>query len=84
MFGTVWCGGMSAWGWLLMAVLWGGFLAVVVWAITWLFPRSRWRPSSHQDAVEQDAAELLDRRFASGEIDEETYRWIRGDLTAAR
>ena len=82
MFGTVWCGGMSAWGWLLMAFLWGGFLAVVVWAITWLFPRSRCRPSGHQDAVEQDAAELLDRRFASGEIDEETYRRIRGDLTA--
>ncbi len=83
MFGTVWRGGMGAWGWLLMAVLWGGFLAVVVWAITRLFPRSRSRPSGHQDAVQQDAADL-DRRFASGEIDEDTYRRIRGELTATR
>ena len=70
MFGTGWCGGMSAWGWLIMAVLWGGFLAVVVWAVTWLFPRSRSRPAGPPT----DAAGVLDRRFASGDIDEDTYR----------
>ncbi|MGE5288593.1 MAG: SHOCT domain-containing protein [Micromonosporaceae bacterium] len=77
MFGTGWCGGMSGWGWLLMALLWGGFLAVVVWAVTWLFPRGRSRPSD-----QEDAAGLLDRRFASGDIDEDTYRRLRGELTA--
>jgi hypothetical protein len=39
MFATGWCGGMSAAGWLLMAGLWAGFLAVVVWAVLRLFPR---------------------------------------------
>src|SRR6266702_1752216 len=33
MFGYGWCGGMGAGGWVLRAVLWGGFLAVVVWAV---------------------------------------------------
>jgi putative membrane protein len=77
MFGTGWCGGMSAWGWLVVAVVWGGFLAVVVWAVTWLFPRGRSRPGA-----EQDPANLLDRRFAAGEIDEDTYRRLRGELAA--
>jgi len=30
MFGSGWCGGMSAGGWLLMALIWGSFLAVIV------------------------------------------------------
>jgi len=29
MFGSGWCGGMSAGGWLLMALIWGSFLAAV-------------------------------------------------------
>ena len=54
----------------------GGLLAVVVWAVTWLFPRSRSRPRDREDA-----AGLLDRRFASGDIDEDTYRRMRSELT---
>jgi hypothetical protein len=63
---------MSGWGWLLMAMVWGGFLAIVVWTITWLFPRSRSRPSGHRDTVRRDAADRLDRLFASGEIERST------------
>jgi putative membrane protein len=70
MFGTGWCSGMSAWGWLSMAALWAGFLAVVVWAVTWLFPRSRSWPADPPES----ASGMLDRRFASGEIDEDEYR----------
>jgi hypothetical protein len=33
MLATSWCGGMGVGGWLLMAGLWAGFLAVVVWAV---------------------------------------------------
>ena len=82
MFGSGWCGGLSVGGWLLMALLWGGFLAVVVWAITRLFPRSRSRrdrPGTPDDG--QSAGSLLDRRLASGDIDEDTYLRRRGKLT---
>lgn len=75
MFGTGWCTGMGAGGWVLMVLLWGGFLAVVVWAVTRLFPRSR------PGAGGEDAASALDRRLAAGEIDEETYQRLRGELT---
>lgn len=75
MFGYGWCSGMGVAGWLLMAAVWGGFLAVVVWAVTRLFPRSR--PAGDDES----AASVLDRRLASGEIDEDTYRQLRGELT---
>jgi len=81
MFGTGWCGGMGIGGWLLMALLWGGFLAVVVWAVARLFPRSRpggGRPGADDD---QDAASMLDRRLAAGEIGEDAYRQLQGELT---
>lgn len=81
MFGTGWCGGMGVGGWLLMALLWGGFLAVVVWAVTRLFPRSRPGGSRPDAGGDQDEASALDRRLAAGEIDEDTYRQLRGDLT---
>lgn len=76
MFGAGWCSGMGVGGWLLMVLLWGGFLAVVVWAVLRLFPSTGTRPGSGESAVG-----VLDRRFASGEIDEETYRRFRGELS---
>lgn len=82
MFGSGWCGGLSAGGWLLVALLWGSFLAVVVWAITRLFPRNRSRhdrPGTPDGG--QSAVSLLDRRLTSGDIDEDTYLRLRGELT---
>lgn len=76
MFGYGWCGGIGAGGWLLMALLWGGFLAVVIWAVTRLFPRNRAGRGGGDEAASQ-----LDRRLADGEIDEDTYRRLRGELT---
>lgn len=76
MFGYGWCGGMGVGGWLLMGLLWGGFLAVIVWAVLRLFPRSRPGAGSGEGG-----AEMLDRRLAAGELDEDTYRRLRGELS---
>ena len=84
MFGYGWCGGMGVGGWLLMAALWGGFLAIVVWAVMRLFPRSRQAAGSGETVAPgggESAASVLDRRLAAGEIDEDTYRHLRGELT---
>lgn len=62
---------MSTAGWLLMAGLWAGFLAVVVWAVLWLFPRvprDRRDSSEPQPPAGHDTAADLDRRLAAGEI----------------
>jgi putative membrane protein len=83
MFGTGWCGGMGIIGWLFTALIWGGFLAVVVWAVLRLFPSGR-RGPREQEPSGQDAAAELDRRLAAGEIDTDTYLRQRDTLTGAR
>ncbi len=87
MFGYGWCGGMGVGGWLFMGLLWGGFLAVVVWAVMRLFPRGRPGAGIGETAIRgsgEDTASVLDRQLAAGEIDEETYRRVRGELTGTR
>jgi putative membrane protein len=81
MFGYGWCGGMGVGGWLLMGLMWGGFLAVVVWAVMRLFPR---HGGDRRQGDAGSPTDVLDRRLAAGEIDEDTYRQLRGELTTTR
>lgn len=55
------CGAWGVGGWLLMLGLLGGFIALVMWAVSRLFPAEP-RPG---------ADELLDRRLAAGEARDE-------------
>lgn len=80
MVATGWCGGMSPAGWLLMAGLWAAFLAVVVWAVLWLFPRGRRDAGELQPPAGHDTAADLDRRLAAGEIDMDDYLQRRDTL----
>ena len=52
------------WHWLLMAGVWIVGIAVIVWAVTALFPN---RPR-------RDPQQVLDERFARGDIDVDEYR----------
>jgi putative membrane protein len=78
-----WYGPGMGWGaWLFMALFWVALVALIVWLVTRLLP-SRQRPpagSGPQDSPE----ETLDRRFARGEIDEQTYRAQRAALAETR
>lgn len=75
--------GGNGWGWMiLMPVVWVTLLGVIIWAVVRLA-----QPTGHQQGpVDHDAArwespqEILDRRFASGEIDAETYAQTRDHL----
>ncbi|MFP5219753.1 MAG: SHOCT domain-containing protein [Actinomycetes bacterium] len=71
MLSGTWCSGMGAGGWILMTVFWVALLAVVVWAVTQPFAKSS----------ESGPLDVLDRRLAAGEIDSETYRQVRAELT---
>ncbi|MDZ7577666.1 MAG: SHOCT domain-containing protein [Candidatus Nanopelagicales bacterium] len=69
----------GGWSWIMLGTMvlgWGGLLAVIVWAIYRVFPG--------QARGSESAAEILDRRFASGEIDTETYRAALRELGASR
>lgn len=80
-------GGMGwgmGWGAMIaMAVFWIVLIALIIWAVTRLLPARRAEGGSPQ-AAHETPEEILDRRFARGEIDLETYRTQRDMLAAAR
>ena len=71
--------GMAAGGWIVMTVLWVAVIGLVVWAVAALFPRGR----TGQEPRERPE-DILDRRFARGELDAEEYREMREELRGAR
>jgi putative membrane protein len=83
LLGGTWMHGEWGWGWmvLMMAVMllfWGAVIAGIVWLIRGAgsgpWPRE-------PNAGKETPVEILDRRFAEGEISEEDYRARREVLT---
>lgn len=78
-------GDWGGWGWgwmMLMPVLWIALIGVIVWAVVWLAQPGR-RTSSRPDyghPRRETPQEILDRRFASGEIDADAYVEARDRL----
>ena len=77
MMGYGW--GMGS-GWIYMLVFWVLLVAVIVWAVTRLTPRSE----EGNDAARhrETPLEVLQRRLANGEIEPEEYLKIRNQLEA--
>jgi len=72
--------GMGLAAWLFVGVFWAALVVLIVWLVMRLLPsRDRWATRG-PDSPE----EILDRRFARGEIDEETYRAQRAALADSR
>ncbi|MEX2393665.1 MAG: hypothetical protein WD826_04195 [Actinomycetota bacterium] len=61
-----WMSWNGLWMTVAMIAFWGGLILLVAWAI-----RSNTRGGDRRPA--QTPTEILDRRFASGELDERTY-----------
>jgi putative membrane protein len=73
-------GGMGYGAWMFMGLFWLVLLGVVIFAVVRLLPDRRDAGRSPVESPE----EILDRRFARGEIDVETYQVQRTALIAAR
>lgn len=80
-----WNGG--GWAWMMfMPLLWIVLIGLVVWAVI----RLTHHPAGHRDGPEytwpqrETPEDILDRRFASGEIDADTYAEARQRLAAHR
>ena len=73
-------GGMGYGAWMLMGLFWLVLLGVIIWAVVRLLPARRDGAGRDADGPE----DILDRRFARGEIDAEAYQAQRAALTAAR
>jgi putative membrane protein len=62
--------------WVLMIIAWAALLAVIVWAVLRVGPGGE-APSS---LPTERPLQILDRRLASGELDDETYDRLRAKL----
>ncbi|WP_028800210.1 SHOCT domain-containing protein [Streptomyces sp. 142MFCol3.1] len=82
-----WNGG---WAWMaFMPVLWIALIALAVWAVIRLThgasDRTAGRTGGWADSKPRETPEeILDRRYASGEIDTDTYTEAREHLSAHR
>lgn len=64
---------------LLMLVFWGGLILLVVLALRGLFTSGGAHPAAGP-SVASNARQILDERYARGEIDREKYEEMRSDL----
>ena len=69
-------GGVAWYGWLMMLVFWAAVVGLVIWAVRTLFPGSR--------GGEESADEILNRRYAKGELSRDEYEQARNTLQAGR
>jgi putative membrane protein len=76
-----WYGGMGLGAWLFMGGFWVLLLVLIVWLVVRLLPG---RERGGSDQVRPSPQEILDARFARGELDENEYAAARAALTAAK
>ncbi|GGL10416.1 hypothetical protein [Mangrovihabitans endophyticus] len=80
-----WYGGGMGWvGWLAMGLFWLLLIVVIVVLVVRLLPSAKHDVSAQGGAREDAPEDILDRRFARGEIDVDTYREQRAALVQAR
>jgi len=69
-----------------MLVFWVAIIALAVWVLGKLFPRVAdtppSRPASRRNAPLESPLEILDQRYARGEISRREYEAMRHDLHA--
>ncbi|HEY3410708.1 MAG TPA: hypothetical protein VGK53_21275, partial [Propionicimonas sp.] len=66
-----------------MVLFWAVLIAVIVWAVSRLLP-GRQAPGGMAGSGQEKPEDILDRRYARGEIDLETYQAQRAALASAR
>lgn len=69
-------GGMGQ-GWILMLIFWGAVIVGAVALIRWVVMRS----SGSQEGPHRPALEILQERYARGEITREQFEQMRKDIS---
>lgn len=78
-------GGFGLVMWMWMLVFWVASIALIVFLVVKLIPSGSDRhPAESSGAVRETPEQILDRAFATGEIDEETYCSRRSALSETR
>jgi putative membrane protein len=79
--------GMGAGGWIAMTIFWVALITLIIWTLSRALPGgTSWGRdfTPPQERGADSAEDILDRRFAAGDLDEETYRSMRATLRSAR
>lgn len=79
--------GSGAWGWagwLVMTLVMVAFWGLVIWGLVAIFRGSSRDTDTATPSHGRDPMEILDERFARGEIDAEEYRARQDVLRATR
>lgn len=82
--------GFGGWSLLFNGLLWIGFIVLGVWVIAKLFPGAGGNQRQQEATIEHSrspepapdtALQILQRRYARGELTKEEYETIRHDLS---
>jgi putative membrane protein len=71
--------GFGLLGLLFMLIFWGGLILLAVWLVRALFSTSVGRGQNASEE-NQNARQILDQRYARGEISREQYEIMKQDL----
>jgi len=82
MWNDGWNNGMGWGGWIVMTLIMVTFWSLLVFGVVALFRGDRDTRSAPQQSRERDAMQILDERFARGEIDVDEYHARRQVLRA--
>ena len=72
--------GFGIFGLVLMVLFWGGLIALAVWLVRSLFPHTT-QPPAPSWGSGLSARDILDRRFARGEINLEEYNLMKASMS---
>lgn len=67
-------------GWLWMVVFWG----LIIWAVYAVISRLERKPTDQEPREEATALDILERRYARGELTTEQFEEMRTRLTSGR
>lgn len=72
--------GFGIFGLVLMVLFWGGLIALAVWLVRSLFPQTTQPPAASWGSG-SSAQDILDRRYARGEINREEYILMKESIS---
>jgi putative membrane protein len=72
---TGWGMGHGLFGWLMMLLFWILIIGGIAWLVWWFMNQPK------HSQTEENALEILKKRYARGEIDKEQFENMRRDLT---
>ena len=70
---------MMIFGFIFLLIFWGGLIAFAIWLVRSLFASSQRFSGTSQDH-ELNAGEILNKRYARGEITRKQYELMKNDL----